>query len=299
MGQYYRPVILGTNRKTIKGFFYSHHYGNGLKLMEHSYLNNNFVGAVVAYLKQVGGANLVWAGDYADPEPHTLFKKVTREQATSIWQKKVAEGKTLLSFEKFFASKDSDLFINAEDSAECLYSLTGSLEDENGKVLRKEKPEIIINTKESDDDAVRYIINTDKKEYLDLWRVRGLEMTIHPLPLLTVEGNGRGGGDYEGTNMNVIGSWARDFIKVAGNDRDLIKSLKEQKYKEISPLFIENYTLSHSLNLIIEGYKNIKAEHNLSKHNTEEIKDAIKALREILKEETTDTEVSEPAQVTA
>jgi hypothetical protein len=34
------------------------------------------------------------------------------------------------------------------------------------------------------------------------------------LPLLTAEGNGRGGGDYRGENENLIGSWARDIISV-------------------------------------------------------------------------------------
>lgn len=296
MGQYYKPIILGKNRKTIKGFFYSHHYGNGLKLMEHSYLRNNFVGAVVAYLKQVGGANLVWAGDYADPEPYTLTKKLTREQAMPIWQKKVAEGTTLLSFEKFYASKDRDLFVDTKDDAECLYSLAGSKENEKGKVIRRQKPEITVDVHEIDD--TRYIINTNKKQYIDLWMVEGIDTPLHPLPLLTAEGNGRGGGDYEGTNMKLVGSWARDFIKVAGNDWDLVKSLKEQNYKEISPLFVENYTLGRSLNLIIEGYNNIKAERNFSGHDAVAIKDAIKALREILKEEEPTTVESEPATTT-
>jgi hypothetical protein len=38
-------------------------------------------------------------------------------------------------------------------------------------------------------------------------------MKYHPLPLLTCEGNGRGGGDYRGDSP-LIGSWARDIISV-------------------------------------------------------------------------------------
>jgi hypothetical protein len=38
-------------------------------------------------------------------------------------------------------------------------------------------------------------------------------MAYHPLPLLTAEGNGRGGGDYRGESP-LIGSWARDVISV-------------------------------------------------------------------------------------
>lgn len=44
MGQYYKPVILAENKKTVKAWVYSHSYG--LKLMEHSWSKNDFVGAV-------------------------------------------------------------------------------------------------------------------------------------------------------------------------------------------------------------------------------------------------------------
>ena len=36
---------------------------------------------------------------------------------------------------------------------------------------------------------------------------------FHPIPLLTAVGNGRGGGDYEGTNMAEIGIWAGDLLE--------------------------------------------------------------------------------------
>ena len=36
---------------------------------------------------------------------------------------------------------------------------------------------------------------------------------IHPLPLLTCEGNGRGGGDFSGEN-EFVGSWARDVVSI-------------------------------------------------------------------------------------
>ena len=39
----------------------------------------------------------------------------------------------------------------------------------------------------------------------------------HPLPLLVAEGNCRGGGDYNGINENIVGSWARDVISVENN----------------------------------------------------------------------------------
>ena len=73
----------------------------------------------------------------------------------------------------------------------------------------------------------RYLINETDKTFVDKnklvdddgWR-------IHPLPLLTCEGNGRGGGDFCGEDkQGLIGTWARKVI---------IPSAKKPKgYKEI------------------------------------------------------------------
>jgi len=48
MGQYYKPCILAEKtgddeKETVLGWMYSHKYDNGLKLMEHSWLRNDFV----------------------------------------------------------------------------------------------------------------------------------------------------------------------------------------------------------------------------------------------------------------
>ena len=37
---------------------------------------------------------------------------------------------------------------------------------------------------------------------------------FHPLSLLTAEGNGSGGGDYYGPNIDMVGTWARDIISM-------------------------------------------------------------------------------------
>lgn len=66
----------------------------------------------------------------------------------------------------------------------------------------------------------RYLINLTTKVFVDLNKVTissmydGEESQIHPLPLLTCEGNGRGGGDYYGEDTNnLVGSWARNIIE--------------------------------------------------------------------------------------
>jgi len=58
-----------------------------------------------------------------------------------------------------------------------------------------------------------FLVNHTKRQFVDKSKVpkgRG-GFQIHPLPLLTCEGNGRGGGDFDGTSP-LIGSWARDVI---------------------------------------------------------------------------------------
>jgi hypothetical protein len=79
-----------------------------------------------------------------------------------------------------------------------------------------------------------FLVNHTKKEYVnkmelpannDGWR-------IHPLPLLTCEGNGRGGGDYRGES-ELVGSWSRDLISIEPN----LNEFKD--YKKISFELVE------------------------------------------------------------
>lgn len=171
MGQYYKPINIDK-----KQFLYSHDYGNGLKLMEHSWIGNAFVTAVESLIAK-GGAwfrdKIVWAGDYADKE-------------------KDAEG--------------NDLGVT-------LYSL---MDDDDTQKVRPDVPK----------KKFRYLVNLDTREFVDKNKIPVSEyykdestgkeypFTIHPLPLLTCEGNGRGGGDYHGESP-LIGKWARQRVIVS------------------------------------------------------------------------------------
>lgn len=163
MGQYYKPVNLDKME-----FVYSHTYNNGLKLMEHSWIGNNFV-AIVENLIKRGGAwfknRIVWAGDYAENEPET------------------------------------------ENN---IYNLVGENE---------------IKPTDEPDKTLRYLKNLDTKEFVDLKKVPVSDTyedkdnnkiyyyRIHPLPLLTCEGNGQGGGDYH-KEHSLIGKWARNRVTI-------------------------------------------------------------------------------------
>jgi len=93
------------------------------------------------------------------------------------------------------------------------------------------KPIAMVSTKES-----RFIINHTKGLYVDKNKVPkdkshwGLQ--LHPLPLLTCEGNLRGGGSFSGAKgAEFVGTWARDLISVS--------SKKPIGFKEITPNFSE------------------------------------------------------------
>jgi hypothetical protein len=164
MGQYYKPISVEKRQ-----YVYSHDYNNGLKLMEHSWIDNGFV-AIVEDLIAEGGAwhgdKIVWAGDYADEEKNrknNLFMICERDKCK----------------------------INPEPST----------------------------------NKYRYVLNMDTMEYVDKTKVpisdiwednEGKEwpFAIHPLPLLTCEGNGRGGGDFYKEDP-LVGKWARNRVTVA------------------------------------------------------------------------------------
>ena len=189
MGQYFKPCLLADNKTTVKAWVYSHditytfkrsdgkkvEVGNGLKLMEHSYIGNEFVSAFESLIKN-NPQRVIWGGDYAD-------------------------------------------------KCRCLKTNTYDRCTDKNKVLPTERP----NTRET-----RYVVNHSKKEFVDKYKVQEIEewkgTKIHPLPLLTCNGNGRGGGDFT-TDNKYIGTWARDIISV--------ESKKPQGYKEIVPNFKE------------------------------------------------------------
>lgn len=64
MGQYYMPVIKRGNKLRRA---YSHDFGNGFKLTEHSYVGNNFVNVIANEIVD-NPAQLYWLGDYAEED---------------------------------------------------------------------------------------------------------------------------------------------------------------------------------------------------------------------------------------
>ena len=169
MGQYFKPVSVDKMQS-----LYSHDYGNLSKLMEHSYIGNDFV-KVAEYLLSPKGQwhmhSFVWAGDYADNE----------------------------------IDKDNNLFMLTEDK----------------ELKIKNIPQ---------ENIGNFIVNHTQKQYVDksICPTDEEGWCVHPLPLLTADGNGRGGGDYRLHNV-WVGSWAKDVISV--------EKEAPEDYTEIVPNF--------------------------------------------------------------
>ena len=64
----------------------------------------------------------------------------------------------------------------------------------------------------------KYLVNWSKGVYIsfDLWKkhYEKDEWPLCPFAILTAIGNGRGGGDYEGIEMDRVGEWAWDEISI-------------------------------------------------------------------------------------
>ncbi len=176
MGQYYRIFTCEKEGNNPK-VYVSYDYDAGAKLMEHSYYHNEFVEAVTSQ----------------------LLLTQERDEPLRVWW--VGD------------------YANEEDIPECKkkYSPINSAWGDESKIWHIKEWSYSF-----DFEAQSYLINLDTHEYIDLQKAKTQNMvpgwsgSIHPLPLLTAVGNGRGGGDYcEGsTNMNMVGAWAGDLLQI-------------------------------------------------------------------------------------
>lgn len=157
--------------------------------MEHSWMRNNFVKAAEVLLTPGGRWHqnrIVWGGDYADEEKGLL----------------PTDSKDLKEHLEYCKETDREnIWVNRFSWVSEHNALQGLVETLPA--------------------AYKYLINYDKKEYVDKTHVPGPTegewkgWKIHPLPLLTAEGNGRGGGDFRGEDRKeLIGRWSRDRIGV-------------------------------------------------------------------------------------
>lgn len=149
-------------------------YNQGSKLMEHSYIKNSFMGLICQLLM---------------PGNQWHMNRI-------VWAGDYGE---------------EGLFINEDEP-----SYKGELG--NGKFNRMDytlyhiASSIFNQIKVNNIDGItpQFIINHTKNQYVDL---NNCQTMIHPLSILTSNGNGQGGGDYfEEEGVEYIGTWAGDII---------------------------------------------------------------------------------------
>ena len=187
MGQYYKIVFLAEKQDGSKEIIRAWITPNRSKLMEHSYLDNEFL-HVIEFLLSRGmfyRSRIVWAGDYAEPEDEDVRPQMTREEA--------------------FAFLQAPSSYEDDDKNPNLYQLC---KEDGTSIWRSmmQIPQLVCKSN-------TYVVNHTKKQYVHM-RKDGKHEDIHPLPLLVSEGNGKGGGDYFGSNEELCGTWARDIISV-------------------------------------------------------------------------------------
>lgn len=194
MGQYYKPYIRDEKGiaesfnpqnaiyKTVRGLsgddeasFRSegyYDYFSGMKLMEHSWLANDFVNGV---LESVWNSPKViaWVGDYAG-EPEDFKGAYTTGVYNAVWDN--------------------------EGLPEGPFGQMPTIHRE-GFIMNRSKGVYI--------DLARYV---ETATYSPKWD-KEHKWCIHPLPLLTCIGNGRGSGDYHGACMDMVGAWAMHVIE--------------------------------------------------------------------------------------
>ena len=190
MGQYYTPIILSANGGKTVGSFYSHAYDEGLKLMEHSWVGVRFVDSVIAKAMSIKKPfTLVWFGDYAELNEDVL--PLTEHRAFDPANNVGGIHRDYVRmFQRAHRVYEGDLYrVAPEDAAISEYIKYAQ-------------------------DAVFYDTVTHQKLSMRKYVAHAIASgdeegsIIHPLPLLTCLGNGKGGGDYRGSDQEWVGSWA-------------------------------------------------------------------------------------------
>ena len=203
MGQYYFPIFLSANGGKTLCSFYSHDYDNGLKLLEHSWMGNRFVNSVVAKgLSLLKPFTIVWLGDYAELDEDVLPLKDHR--AFDPANNKGGIGRDYVR-----------MFNKARKVYEGSLYRVGPDDEGIREYLKYAEDAVFYDTVTHQKLSLRkYAANAEAmqeasgKEYPGEW-------IVHPLPLLTCLGNGKGGGDYRnGHDMEWVGAWALHPIAI-------------------------------------------------------------------------------------
>lgn len=178
MGQYYN-VVMEETKKDGKRIQYINDYC-GAKLMEHSYIGNDFTDFVCGKLMN-NPMRVTWYGDYADES------SLPNKEAAKFYNENKEMENIWVNEETIKESKN--IWVNKE-------------------TLKNYGP-IDINNK--------YLVNHTLKCYINMklycFENDNLGWIVNPLAILTAISNGAGSGDYYGENKEKAGLWAWHIVE--------------------------------------------------------------------------------------
>ena len=186
MGQYYKAVLGEGDMIRVLN---PSDFGHFLKIMEHSWIYNDFVNSVYRLILD-NPKRVTWIGDYAKSVNYPALKKINKDlpakSVMNIYYKRAWE-----------STKQKYMVFPVEIPMK---------EEELMKLL-------------VDETRKKYLINHTKGIYLDVNSYikknrKEDDWIINPLPLLTAYGNGLGGGDYfSEIGGKDVGSWAFNILE--------------------------------------------------------------------------------------
>lgn len=237
MGQYYEIINI-TKKESIET------KNNGWKLMEFSYIGNSKVDQLwVALSDEWKNDTVLVCGDYFSSEGDADCNPCAAEM------------------ERLAGVEQGNLYAFASDNFTVRNFDTAKVPN--------------------------YAVNPNTKQYvnrnhaqLNDWYTEGTEKKattygfyIDPLSLLLAAGNGQGGGDYRGTNIELVGSWVKDSQAVY---TVYTKSEIPADYTELIPDFKESRDSD-----VPDFYKDAPALKEFFAEKTEEFKKKKHALNSL------------------
>ena len=202
MGQYYMPYVK-QGKKEIKFDNRVDGEWEGLKLMEHSYCGNNYVGQVINQIFYKKG-KVCWVGDYYNEDDYYQINCDDKEEVKRI----------------------GDLVWDDDSPLKETKSTVKNSRRLNGCLL-------VNHTKKCFIDFDEYY---ESNKWMEEWKGRQYPCCIHPLPLLTCSAS-HSGGAYYGINKDLCGSWFNDELEVVYNYED--ERLIQKGYTKFEVWFSE------------------------------------------------------------
>lgn len=217
MGQYFKYFVMDTEGNRYTDIPWKHN--NGAKMMEHSWLLNNYVNIVANHIFN-HPCRVAWIGDYSiDEDTRNNFSDcITRAEFQSyyycVWEQDTYPA--LDNDKRIFNAYFTDSNGIEVDHSEQVYAFI-------------RRCFLINHTKHTYINMNEYFTNNAVKGWC-----------INPIPLLTCI-KGGGCGDYHGINEHLLGTWALDLLEIkVAEDAKKSEKFRNTYTKEIVK-FKESY----------------------------------------------------------